>query len=111
MNSVTAPSLARASVTNFATSAVRSVKPAPDVGTVSSEETMEVAVTDEAAVREREFGDVMNNLSTRRPCLVRNCARAQGRQIEAAASNLAAVDVPLQPVRHLDQSTPRPLHE
>ncbi len=31
MNSVTAPSLAPASLTNFATSAVRSTKPRPDV--------------------------------------------------------------------------------
>ena len=45
MNSVTAPSRAPASRTNFATSAVRSVKPAPGVCTVSSEETMVVAVT------------------------------------------------------------------
>ena len=55
MNSVTAPSRARASATNFATSAVRSVKPAPDVSTVSSEDTMEVAVTAEGAVRERDL--------------------------------------------------------
>ena len=45
MNSVTAPSRARASPKNFATSAVRSAKPAPEVCTVSSEDTMEAAVT------------------------------------------------------------------
>ena len=59
MNSATAPSRARASVTNFVTSAVRSVKPAPDVCTVSSEEAMEVAVTTEGVERERDLGEVI----------------------------------------------------
>ena len=57
MNSVTAPSRARASVTNFATSAVRSVKPAPDVCTVSSEDVMVLALTTEGVVRERDLGE------------------------------------------------------
>src|SRR5437762_13656084 len=56
MNSVTAPSRACTSRTNFATSAVRSVKPAPDVCTVSSEDTMVLAVTIEGAVREGDLG-------------------------------------------------------
>ena len=60
MNSVTAPSRARASRTNFATSAVRSVKPAPEVCTVSSEDTMVVAVTAEGVVRERDLGAVIS---------------------------------------------------
>src|SRR6185369_16470528 len=51
MNSVTAPSRAPASRTNFATSAVRSVKPAPGVCTVSCEETMLVAATVDGGVR------------------------------------------------------------
>ena len=59
MNSVTAPSRARASRTNLATSEVRSVKPAPEVCTVSSEDTMVVALTEERAVRERDLGAVM----------------------------------------------------
>ena len=42
MNSVTAPSFAPASRTNFSTSAVRLVKPVPAVSTVSREVTMAV---------------------------------------------------------------------
>ena len=64
MNSVTAPSRARASRTNFATSAVRSVKPAPDVCTVSSDDTMVVAVTVGGRVRESDLGEVMKSLNT-----------------------------------------------
>ena len=56
MNSVTAPSRAPASRTNFATSAVRSVKPAPGVCTVSSDETMVVAATLESGVRDSDLG-------------------------------------------------------
>ena len=52
MNSVTAPSCAPASSTNFATSAVRSTKPRPDVCTVSSDDTMVLALTVDGAVRE-----------------------------------------------------------
>src|SRR4029453_13929152 len=63
MNSVTAPSRARASRTNFATSAVRSVKPAPDVCTVSSEDTMVLALTVDDAERERDLGVVMTQIS------------------------------------------------
>src|SRR3954471_3560717 len=58
MNSVTAPSRARASPTNFVTSAVRSVKPAPDVCAVNSEDVTVVALTAEGVVRERDFGGV-----------------------------------------------------
>ena len=56
MNSVTAPSCAPASRTNFAISAVRSVKPGPRVCTVSSEDTMVVAVTVDGAEREIDLG-------------------------------------------------------
>ena len=42
----------RSARTNFATSAVRSVKPAPGVCTVSSDETTMVAVTVDGVVRE-----------------------------------------------------------
>jgi hypothetical protein len=38
---------------------VRSVKPTPEVCTVSSEDTMEDAVTDEGAVRETDLGAVI----------------------------------------------------
>ena len=59
MNSTTAPSFAPASLTNFATSAVRSTKPAPDVWTVSSDVTSASAVTAEGALREMDLGDVI----------------------------------------------------
>src|SRR6202022_1828170 len=59
MNSITAPSFAPASFTNFAISAVRSVKPRPDVCTVSSEDTIVVARTVEGAVREIDLSEVM----------------------------------------------------
>src|SRR5690349_14103909 len=89
MNSVTAPSRACASATNFATSAVRSVKPAPEVCTVSSEDTMVLALTAEGVVRERDLRAV----------------------IKGTPSNPAAVDVPLHPVGHFDQAPPGPLQE
>src|ERR1700754_4213924 len=56
INTVTAPSRARASRRNFAMSAVRSVKPGPRVCTVSNDETMLVAVTADGADR---VSDVM----------------------------------------------------
>ena len=64
MNSITAPSRAPASRTNFATSAVRSTKPRPDVCTASSDDTMVPALTVESGVREIELGAVINDLST-----------------------------------------------
>src|ERR1700736_1759818 len=60
MNSVTAPSLARASLTNFAISEVRSVKPGPEVCTVSNDDTMVVALTVDGAVREIDLDEVMD---------------------------------------------------
>src|SRR5215217_3192511 len=63
MNSVTAPSRARASATNFVTSAVRSVKPVPEVCTVSCADTMVLAVMDERVVRETDLGAGMNYIS------------------------------------------------
>ena len=63
MNSVTAPSRARASRTNFATSEVRSVKPAPEVCAVSSEDTMLLAATVEGVVRESDFRAVIGYIS------------------------------------------------
>jgi hypothetical protein len=38
---------------------VRSVKPAPEVCTVKSEDVMEVAVTTEGVERERDLGEVI----------------------------------------------------
>jgi hypothetical protein len=51
MNSVTPPSRARTSRRNFAISEVISTKPAPDVWTVSSDDTMVFAETDDGALR------------------------------------------------------------
>src|SRR6185437_10878631 len=47
MNSVTAPSRPPASRRNLATSGVRSTKPAPDVCTVNSDDTMLLAATED----------------------------------------------------------------
>src|ERR1700738_1175016 len=49
---VAAPSRAAARFTNFMTRALRSVKPRPEVGTVSSEYTIAVALTVEGALRD-----------------------------------------------------------
>ena len=65
MNKVTAPSRAQASLTNFVTSAVRSIKPRPDVSTVSSEVTAVSAVTADNAVRDADLGEVIEYLSVR----------------------------------------------
>src|SRR5882757_10778521 len=62
MNSVTAPSRARASRTNLAISSVRSTKPAPFVCTSSCEETMVAALTVDGAERVSDFME--------RPCRV-----------------------------------------
>ena len=64
MNSVTAPSRAWASLTNFAVSEVRSVKPGPEVCTVSNDDTMVVALTVDGAVREIVLPGVTNYLHT-----------------------------------------------
>src|SRR5258708_7532567 len=66
MNSVTTPSRAPASFANFATSAVRSVKPRPEVSTVKSDVTRVSALTVDSAERD-SFGEVMKYLSMRRP--------------------------------------------
>src|SRR3954454_24167470 len=62
MNSVTAPSLAETSRTNFATSRVRSTKPAPAVCTVSSDDTMVPAATRDGAERDNDLDEVTSNL-------------------------------------------------
>src|SRR3954469_22813720 len=59
MKSVNAPSRAPASATNFAASPVRSVKPQPGVCTVSSDDAMVVACTDDSAERVMDLADVM----------------------------------------------------
>src|SRR5207253_10938213 len=82
--------------TNFAASALRSVKPAPSVCTVNSEDTMVVVLTVEEGVREMDLDEVITSLPIRRP--------GEG------PSNLA-VDVLLHLVGYLDQSPPRPLQE
>ncbi|MDA9519928.1 hypothetical protein XI06_06020 [Bradyrhizobium sp. CCBAU 11434] len=66
MNSVSAPSRALASLMNFVTSLVRSVKPRPGVCTASSDETIVVACTDDGAERVMDLADVMKGLSTRK---------------------------------------------
>src|SRR5882757_7329145 len=133
MNRVTAPSFAPASFTNFAISAVRSVKPRPDVCTVSSEDTMMVARTVDDGERESDFGEVMNPISvvpakagthTPRPLdfgrseLISSktingggygSLLSQGRRSKGP-SNLAG-DVLLHPVSHLDQPPPRLLEK
>src|ERR1700722_4748431 len=63
MNNVTAPSRAPASPTNLLTSPVRSIKPRPDVSTVSSEVTAGSAVTADSAVRNTDLGEVIEYLS------------------------------------------------
>src|ERR1700710_2576486 len=62
MNSVTAPSLAEASLTNFATSRVRSTKPAPGVCTVSSDDTMVLATTVDGALRDNDLDEITSYL-------------------------------------------------
>src|SRR5579863_1862111 len=62
MNSVNCPSMACASCTNCATSAVRSTKPRPAVCTVNKDDTTEFAETAESALREMDLDDVMHNL-------------------------------------------------
>src|SRR6267378_7469592 len=59
MNNVAVPSLASASFTNFATSAVRSMKPCPEVCTVRTAETMVSARIVDSAVRDIDLGAVM----------------------------------------------------
>src|SRR6202011_4000119 len=67
MNSVTAPSRAPASLTNFAISAVRSTKPRPEVRTVRIDDTMLLALTVDDGERESDFDEVIKYLSTSRP--------------------------------------------
>src|SRR3954468_5023376 len=62
MNSVSAPSLAETSRTNFATSRVRSTKPAPAVCTVSKDDTIVAAATREGAERDNDSDEVTSNL-------------------------------------------------
>src|SRR5450756_183655 len=97
MNSVTAPSFAPASSTNVATSAVRSVKPRPDVCTVNSEDTTVAALTADGGERESDFDEVMDDLSTS------SSRRTPGRR---RASSNPAGDVLLHPVGHIDQPPP-----
>src|SRR5258708_2520041 len=70
MNSVSAPSRAPASPANLAISAVRSVKPRPEVCTVSSEDTVVVALTKDDGERENDLGEVMNSVSPSPPAKV-----------------------------------------
>src|ERR1700723_3522004 len=63
MNNVTAPSRAPAPPTNLLTSPVRSIKPRPDVPTVSSEVTTVSSVTADSAVRDADLGEVIEYLS------------------------------------------------
>src|ERR1700736_2168133 len=63
MNSVTAPSRAPASRTNFVISAVRSLKPRPEVSIVSSDVTMVVGLAADGGVREGDLAAIMNCLS------------------------------------------------
>ena len=67
MNSVTAPSRAPASLTNFAISAVRSTNPRPGVWMVRIDDTMLLAPTVEDGERENDFDEVIKYLSMRRP--------------------------------------------
>ena len=85
MNSVTAPSLRRASRTNFAISAVRSTKPAPGVWTVRSDDTMVLALTVDGAERESDLGEVIK--------ISLDCRPGERRDPYAATSRFCAVDV------------------
>src|SRR5882724_9454245 len=123
MNSVTAPSRAPASRTNFATSAVRSVKPAPGVCTASCEETMVVAATVDSGVRESDLGEVIGPRNRRvgkgalRAVPTSSCAdknwwaRSAFPTLRNDTITNLAVDVLLHPVGHLDQPPPSPLQE
>src|SRR6266481_8193079 len=75
MNRVTAPSFARASSTNFATSPVRSTKPRPAVWTARSEETIVFVLIVDGAERNIDLGEVMEDLSTCRSGERRDRAR------------------------------------
>src|SRR5258708_2101396 len=103
MNSVPAPSCAPGSLTNLATSVVRSTKPAPEVWTVSSDETMVLALTEDNALRESDLGEGMNSVSP--SSLRKQCESRDDPQREYGNSNLAA-DVLLHPVGHFNQPAP-----
>src|SRR6185312_8582799 len=139
MNSVTAPSRACTSRTNFATSAVRSVKPVPRVSTVSNEDAMVLAATAEGVVRESNLVEAITRIS---PHVVpANAGTHNPRRLDfetlgvdilsnnpqrwlwvpafagttrenpiRVPSNLA-VDIPLHPVGHFDQAPPGLLEE
>src|ERR1043166_8644174 len=121
MNSVTAPSRARASRTNFATSEVRSVKPAPEVCTVSNEDTMLLAATVDGVVRESDLGAVMKAIfvgwavAPFAPCppvlAPSRRARFALPTLQTRRLSNPAVDVPLHAIGHLHQTPPGPLQE
>src|SRR5258708_9049497 len=90
-NSVAMPSCAQASSTNFPTSAVRSIKPAPEVCTVRIDDTMVSALIVDNDVRDTDLGGLMKT----------SHERCRKRYPQSLTGN--AVDKPSGSVRHCEE--------
>ena len=109
MNSVRTPSRAWTSLMNFAASLVRSVKPRPGVCTVSSDDAMVVACTDDGAERVTDLFDVMKGLSIRKAAVgwaKRSVPTSPRNEVKVVGTALRTFAHPTTS-RHVLRSSPR----